>query len=55
MNKNEMNKVIGLTLQKHRIKNGYTQEQVAEYIGLGSKYINQIEKDISSWNNRNIN
>lgn len=50
MNKTEMNKIIGSALQKHRIKNGYTQEQVAEYTGLASKYISQIERGISSRN-----
>lgn len=55
MNKTEMNKIIGSALQKHRIKNGYTQEQVAEYTGLASKYISQIERGISSRNYWNFN
>lgn len=48
MNKEEINKIIGNTLQKHRIKNGYTQEQVSEKIGLAPKYISQIERGLSS-------
>ena len=48
MNKEEMNKIIGNTLQKHRIKKGYTQEQVSEKIGLAPKYISQIERGLSS-------
>ena len=48
MNKDEMNKIIGSALKQHRIKNGYTQEQVAEYIGLAPKYISQIERGVSA-------
>lgn len=48
MKKDEMNQIIGKTLKKHRIKNGYTQEQVAEKINLAPKYISQIERGISS-------
>ncbi len=55
MNKREINKIIGKALQKHRLKCGYTQEQVSEYTGLASKYVSQIERGISSRNNRNIN
>lgn len=48
MNKEEMNRIIGNLLKKHRIKNGYTQEKVAELLGLAPKYISQIERGISA-------
>lgn len=48
MKKDEMNRIIGNALKQHRTKNGYTQEQVAEHIGLAPKYISQIERGISS-------
>lgn len=41
-------KHIGETLKKHRLKNGYTQEQVAELMDLAPKYISQIERGISA-------
>ena len=44
----KINKHIGETLKNHRIKNGYTQEQVAELMDLAPKYISQIERGISA-------
>ena len=48
MNKGKINKHIGDVLKYHRIKNGYTQEQVAELMDLAPKYISQIERGISA-------
>lgn len=48
MKKEKINKHIGETLKSHRIKNGYTQEQVAELMDLAPKYISQIERGISA-------
>lgn len=48
MSKDEMNQIIGNALRQHRLKNGYTQEQVSEYIGLAPKYISQIERGLSA-------
>lgn len=39
---------IGEKLQKARISNGYTQEQVAEIIGCSSRYLGQLETDATS-------
>lgn len=39
---------VGDKLQKARISNGYTQEQVAEIIGCSSRYIGQLETDTTS-------
>ena len=48
MKDKKINKHIGETLKSHRIKNGYTQEQVAELMDLAPKYISQIERGISA-------
>lgn len=39
---------VGNKLQKARIANGYTQEQVAEIIGCSSRYVGQLETDTTS-------
>ena len=48
MKKEKMYKIIGERLKNHRIKNGYTQEQVAELMDLAPKYISQIERGVSA-------
>lgn len=48
MNKEDMNRIIGNNLKQYRIKNGYTQEQVAKRIGLAPKYVSQMERGLSS-------
>jgi len=48
MNKIDINNIIGKSLKKHRLKNGYTQEEVAEHVGLAPKYVSQIERGISA-------
>lgn len=45
--KNE-NIKIGFKLQEARIASGYTQEQVAELAGCSSRYIGQLETDLST-------
>lgn len=39
---------VGDKLQKARIANGYTQEQVTEIIGCSSRYVGQLETDTTS-------
>ena len=39
---------IGAKLQKARVSNGYTQEQVAEIIGCSSRYVGQLETNNTS-------
>ncbi len=39
---------VGEKLQKARLANGYTQEQVAEIIGCSSRYIGQLETNNTS-------
>lgn len=36
---------VGDKLQKARLSNGYTQEQVAEIVGCSSRYVGQLETD----------
>ena len=47
MKDKKINKHIGETLKSHRLRNGYTQEKVAELMDLAPKYISQIERGIS--------
>lgn len=39
---------VGSKLQKARLANGYTQEQVAEIIGCSSRYVGQLETNNTS-------
>jgi len=36
-------KIFGKNVRKYRLKNGYTQEQLAELADLGDKSVSQIE------------
>lgn len=42
-----INKHIAKIFKEYRIKNNYTQEQVAELSNLSAKYISQLERGIS--------
>ena len=42
-----INRHIGDTFQKYRIKNNLTQNQVAEITGLEPRHISQIERGLS--------
>ena len=42
-----INKHIAKIFKEYRIKNNYTQEQVAELSNLSAKYISQLERCIS--------
>lgn len=42
-----INKHIAKFFKEYRIKNNYTQEQVAELSNLSAKYISQLERGIS--------
>lgn len=39
---------VGDKLQKARLANGYTQEQVSEIIGCSPRYVGQLETDTTS-------
>lgn len=42
------NKDIGRILKEYRVKNNYTQEDVAELTGLAPRYISQLERGLSN-------
>lgn len=43
----ENKKNIGNILKKYRLKNDYTQEDVAELTGLAPRYISQLERGLT--------
>lgn len=47
MEKSNMNEHIGKTLQRCRLQNKLTQNQVAELTNLEPRYISQIERGLS--------
>lgn len=47
MEKKEINVHIGKVCQEYRIKNNFTQNQVAELTGLEPRHISQIERGMS--------
>ncbi|CAD6557065.1 helix-turn-helix domain-containing protein [Paraburkholderia metrosideri] len=38
--------VIGRAIAKHRVESGLTQEQVAEYLGIGNEAVSRLERGI---------
>lgn len=47
MEKKDFNSHIGKVVQKYRLKNNLTQNQVAELTGLEPRHISQIERGFS--------
>ena len=45
--KNEINNSFGKVLKDFRVKKGYTQETMAEKLGISLKYISRIENGYS--------
>lgn len=43
MQKEEIDKVLGEIFKEYRLKNGLTQEKIAEKLGISVKYISRIE------------
>ncbi len=39
----DIDKILGETFKKYRLKNKFTQEQIAEKLGISVKYISRIE------------
>jgi len=46
LNKEKINKNFGNIFREHRIKKGYTQEEIAEELGISSKYISRVENGV---------
>ncbi|MGD7291089.1 helix-turn-helix domain-containing protein [Ralstonia pseudosolanacearum] len=38
--------VIGKAIAKHRVESGYTQEQVAEALGIGNEAVSRMERGV---------
>ena len=43
VSKSEIDKIFGKILRDFRVKNGFTQEQLSEELGISLKYISRIE------------
>lgn len=43
VSKSEIDKIFGKILREFRIKNGFTQEELSEKLGISLKYISRIE------------
>ena len=43
VSKSEIDKIFGKILRDFRVKNGFTQEQLSEKLGISLKYISRIE------------
>ena len=43
MKKEEIDKILGEMFKEYRLKNGLTQEKIAEKLGISVKYISRIE------------
>lgn len=44
--KEEIDKILGEIFKEYRLKNGLTQEKIAEKLGISVKYISRIENGI---------
>lgn len=43
ISKSDVDKIFGKILRDYRVKAGFTQEELAEKIGISLKYISRIE------------
>lgn len=46
MEKKEINVLVGRNIKREREKGGYTQEQFAELLGIGSKSLSAVERGV---------
>ena len=46
VSKSEIDKTFGKILKDFRVKKGYTQEVMAEQLGISLKYISRMKTDI---------
>ena len=47
ISKSDIDKNFGKVLREFRVRNGYTQEQLSEKLGISLKYISRIENGYS--------
>ena len=52
--KSDIDKIFGKVLKDYRVKNGYTQEIMAEKLGISLKYISRIENGYSGIKTRTL-
>ena len=48
MQLSQLDKILGLEIQRRRIENGWSQEYLAEITGLHRTYISQLERGLKS-------
>ena len=48
MQLSQLDKILGLEIQRRRIENGWSQEYLAEITGLHITYISQLERGLKS-------
>ena len=54
ISKSDIDKTFGKILKDFRVKNGYTQEIMAENLGISLKYISRIENGYSGIKTRTL-
>ncbi len=54
VSKNDINTSFGKVLKDFRVKKGYTQETMAEHLGISLKYISRIENGYSGIKTRTL-
>ena len=54
ISKTNIDKIFGKILKTYRLKNGYTQEVMAEKLGISLKYISRIENGYSGIKTRTL-
>ena len=54
ISKTDIDKIFGKILKTYRLKNGYTQEVMAEKLGISLKYISRIENGYSGIKTRTL-
>jgi transcriptional regulator with XRE-family HTH domain len=55
MKPSNLDRILGLEIQRHRTENGWSQEYLAEVTGLHRTYISQLERGLKSPSVRVIN
>jgi transcriptional regulator with XRE-family HTH domain len=48
MQPSNLDRILGIEIQRHRIEKGWSQEYLAEVTGLHRTYISQLERGLKS-------